>query len=538
MNIAILIVIYVLGTFLSIQEVFDSLYLIQLKEYRFDRLRDFFSSKSGALFLRKRFITLAFFLVFIAIDVSLLFLADNSGISAEFALLPLILFTAYMLVQLAGFLRRALSRSVRFPKVTLRMSAALFASFFLYVLCVFSFSSIVFEYIESSILFFLAAAPVIALFGAIATIPLSVLLKKRIVAQAKEKRENHKSMTVIGITGSYGKTSVKEFMYAVLRTHFTVLKTREHVNTEIGVAKTVVENLTSDIDVFIVEMGAYKKGEIKAISEIVKPTIGVITAVNEQHVSLFGSINAIVNTKAELVFSLPKNGFAVLNKDNMYTRKIAKKLQRKTYLYSMEDDAQIVLKYKEIKNGITFFTVSLLNKSISFKTKLVGTHNVQNLLPVILIAVKIGVPVSKIQKAIAGLKNPSENMEVLKDGDDVLIDNTYNLNPASIGAFIDIAQSYEGKKTVLILDDILELGDQAPQIHRDLAQRIEKRVDVLILIGNNYASIIKKSLVGSDVKVHITKNQDEIASILDATHSKVVGFLGRGAKSILKGLYE
>lgn len=539
MSVFLLIVVYAMGVALIVQEVIDVLYVLQLKEYRFDRIRDFVTSRGGELFLRKRILALVFFLVFIAIDVSIVFLASSRGVAAEFLLIPLYLYALYVTIQFYGFVRRAIAKKVKYPGMTMRMAAATFSAFFVLLIAVFAFSDLIFTYIETSIILFIAVAPFFAILGVVATVPLSIVLKNRIFNQARSIREAQKNLVVIGITGSYGKTSVKEFLYAVLQSHFRVLKTKEHVNTQIGVAQTVIQDLTSEYDVFIVEMGAYAKGEIKAICEIVKPKIGVITAVNEQHVSLFGSIGTIVNTKAELVFSLPKNGFAVLNKDNKYTRKIAEKLKVKKYLYSMEDESDISLHDVSIKGKKTHFTVLFSGKKFPFQTQLIGIHNVQNLLPVILIGLKLGVPPRKIQNEIAKLKNQRDNMEVMEDGDDIIVNNTYNLNPASIDAFLDIAKRTKTDARVLVLDDVLELGDEARVIHQKIARKIEGEVDVLVYVGINYAPIVRKILVGSETRVVVAASPEKVAATIDTLQgSKTIGFLGRGAKKHFTTLYE
>ena len=136
--------------------------------------------------------------------------------------------------------------------------------------------------------------------------------------KSDKQTAQYPDLTVIGITGSYGKSSVKEFLGHFLETEFSVIKTPRNTNTEIGVAQFVLASNFADKDVFIVEMGAYRPGEIKLICDMVRPSIGVLTVIAEQHLSLFGSIKNIQSAKYELLRSLPTNGFAVTNADNAY----------------------------------------------------------------------------------------------------------------------------------------------------------------------------------------------------------------------------
>jgi len=146
---------------------------------------------------------------------------------------------------------------------------------------------------------------------------------------------------VIGITGSYGKSSTKEFLATILSAKYKVCKTSANRNSEIGVAETVLRELKPEHEIFIVEMGAYRTGEIKAICDIVHPTIGVLTAVSEQHLALFGSLEATKKAKYELIEALPENGIAIFNADNRATRELAEQTLKPKRLYSTERPADV-----------------------------------------------------------------------------------------------------------------------------------------------------------------------------------------------------
>ena len=174
------------------------------------------------------------------------------------------------------------------------------------------------------LLFFYLATPILITAIILFTNPFFNFQKKRIIKKAMAKMRTLKKIKVIGITGSYGKTSTKEFLDVILSEKYRVIKTTGNNNTNIGVAKTVLNKVNDNYDYFICEMGAYKIGEIEEICGIVKPEIGILTGINEQHLDLFGSIENTVKAKFELIEALSKKGVAILNRDNKYIKSAIK----------------------------------------------------------------------------------------------------------------------------------------------------------------------------------------------------------------------
>ncbi|EKD24567.1 MAG: hypothetical protein ACD_80C00204G0001, partial [uncultured bacterium (gcode 4)] len=167
---------------------------------------------------------------------------------------------------------------------------------------------------------FLTAVAVVIL-----SIP-SFFAKKMYIMAATKKLARYKKLRVIGITGSYGKSSTKEFLSQILEKTYSIKKTPKNTNTEIGIAKHILRTNFKNVDVYVVEMGAYRMKEIKKICDMVHPHIGILTAIAPQHLSLFGSMENIASTKKELLTSLPKNGWAITNVDNPYCREALKGL--------------------------------------------------------------------------------------------------------------------------------------------------------------------------------------------------------------------
>ena len=330
-------------------------------------------------------------------------------------------------------------------------------------------------------------------------------LKNRIVARAKAKREDLKDLLVIGITGSYGKTSMKEYLAHILEGKLRVVKTTENHNTEIAIAQTLIRDVTPECDVFIVEMGAYKEGEIARICDIVNPQIGILTGINEQHVSLFGSIEQTIKAKYELIESLPKNGLAIFNGDNDYTHALYEKTTIPKRMYALRGfsvNAKPDITSEKIsfsRNGTQFYARFQETRQL-FETQIVGKHNVLNLLGAILVAQGLGMSLEEIQERIKTLAVPPHTL-ALKAGinGSTIIDDSYSANPRGASAALDVLDALRGNKKILVLYPLIELGDAASMVHRRLGMKINKVCDVCILTSTDFIREIKNNAPNTDV---------------------------------------
>jgi len=288
----------------------------------------------------------------------------------------------------------------------------------------------------------------------IATSVLTYIKRRQIILKAKQKIERSKTV-FIGITGSYGKTTTKELLYNLLSTSFKVAKTDKNMNTDVGVALSVIQNLKPDTEFFIVEMGAYKRGEIKAICDFVKPTYGIITGIGNQHLALFGSIDTIIQTKAELINSLPTGGIGYVNnaKGAEYFRKQA--------------HCNIV-SFGEKNANITFNEVSKENKllyKITYKnhTFMIDAffpkQFLSNILSIIGLSTDLGITPSIINQTLPPLiKNKfGQLIRANKQGMHI-IDFSYNANVEGFIAAIEFIQSLKSTNRIIISRGIIELG--------------------------------------------------------------------------------
>ncbi|MBI3379876.1 UDP-N-acetylmuramoyl-tripeptide--D-alanyl-D-alanine ligase [Candidatus Gottesmanbacteria bacterium] len=311
------------------------------------------------------------------------------------------------------------------------------------------------------------------------------VLKQVFIFLARKKILKMNNLITIGITGSYGKTSTKEFLAAILSEKFKVAKTPEFTNTDIGIAKYILKELTSGHNIFIVEMGAYKKGEIKTICDMVKPKFGVITGINEQHLELFGSIENTKRAKFELIESLPKDGVAIFNGNNIHCLEMAKWIRRrilKTVIYNTDSNVKNI----EIFRDHIAFNLISESKSYKFRTSLLGVQSIENLLSAVYVAKDLGMIMGEIQKATSYIVSPLKTMQFkgMENGA-TLIDDTFNANPDGVLAAVDYMKIFKGKK-ILVLTPLIELGEEAEKIHERLGEKTAKTCDLILLTNLNY----------------------------------------------------
>ena len=281
------------------------------------------------------------------------------------------------------------------------------------------------------------------------TAPLSDLIKWLVIGLAKVKLLLfHRWLLVIGITGSFGKTSTKEILTHVLAAKFKVVKTRETTNTLIGVAKTVLFQLPLKTEVFVVEMGAYKIGEIASICRLVRPKIGVLTGINEQHLGLFGSQENIIKAKSELLLALPKTGLAVVNGVNPITKKLAADWAPTKYY-----------------------------RAGNFKTNLIGRHQQLNIAAAVAVAKYLGVKQVNLNN-IPHFKTALSQTHGLKGA--TIINDSYNSNPDGFAAAIGLVKSSRAKQKLLLTSGIIELGRQSDAVHQRLAVAASPVFDLIL----------------------------------------------------------
>ena len=315
--------------------------------------------------------------------------------------------------------------------------------------------------------------------------PLAVIARNRILKKAQKRRKQFKDLLVIGITGSYGKTTTKEFLAHILREKFHVLKTPEHTNSEIGISNTILRSLTDVHNVFVCEMGAYNKGGIKLLTDIAQPQIGIVTGVNQQHLAIFGSMENLLSAEGgeELVAALPENGLALFNGNSEYIEKLYKKTKIKKKLVKPPQNV------KTYKDYITF----VVNKT-SFKVNVLGAHNAESILLATQAAREMGMSLREIAKALEIVPTEVSAMKLKKGIHGFsIIDSTYSANPNGVIADLEYLKVWKGKR-VVVMPCLIELGKASKEVHKRIGEKIAEVCDLAIITTKDYVEDIKEGV--------------------------------------------
>lgn len=343
--------------------------------------------------------------------------------------------------------------------------------------------------------------------------PIERLIKRKYINQAKKILKDMPNLIVIGVTGSYGKTSVKNFMVKTLSTKYEVLTTPKNYNTPMGIVKTIRENLKSTHQIFVCEMGAATVGEIKEICDIVNPKIGIITAIGPQHLETFKSIDNIVKTKFELLDAVRKNnGTMFLNYDNEYLKTTANPdVNIITYGINNTELNYSAYDITSSANGLKFKILDKYDKEIEFKTKLIGKHNVVNILGVMAVSEYLGIPLDRLVTCVRGLKSVEHRLEVTSHGNLTIIDDSYNSNPISSKSALETLDEFEGTK-IIVTPGLIELGEDEVRYNFEFGKYITDVCDYIFLVGNKHSKLVLDGISSSSFdkkKVFIVDTHNE-----------------------------
>ena len=246
-------------------------------------------------------------------------------------------------------------------------------------------------------------------------------------------------------------------------------------------------------------MGAYRIGEIQAICNMVHPTIGILTAIAPQHVSLFGSMKNIQQAKFELLRALPADGLAVTNVDNAYCRELLHTLDMPTRTFGSDEEYDPNVRIQDVQNtadGISF-SVSWDGQFREATLPIFGKHNVFNIIPSAIVAKYIGMSRNDIDSAIAKIKPGQGMIRTSTYGNTIILNDSYNSNPEGFKAALDVLNTFSSdKKRIVITRGMLELGEQSDEIHEQVGGEISFVADELVIISRNAADSLSSGVVG------------------------------------------
>lgn len=337
--------------------------------------------------------------------------------------------------------------------------------------------------------------PLLVLLLWLVTKPVEDIITKYFINDAKKILRSFKDLTVIGVTGSYGKTTTKFILERILSEKFNTVCTPQSFNTPMGVVRTVRENIKPQTQIFICEMGAKNIGDIAEICDIANPDYGIITSVGSQHLDTFKSVDNVFKTKFELADSVRKNGGTT---------------------FICADSADIVSRYdKNDKTLIPFgngtdyraeniaygaggseFDLCLKDEKVHVGTKLLGLNSICDIVGAAAVAHNLGVSAKDIKFAISSLKPAEHRLELkpFKNGS-LLIDDAYNSNPVGCLSAVRVLGSFEGMKKTIITPGLIELGEKEYECNYALGLEAAKYCDIIILVGKNRSKPMRDAVM-------------------------------------------
>lgn len=358
--------------------------------------------------------------------------------------------------------------------------------------------------------------PVVLAFSGLLAWPVEKLISECYFRDARRKLLSNPDLIRIGITGSYGKTSVKHILGTILAEKYPLLYTPASFNTPMGVTRTIREKLLPSHRIFIGEMGARHVGDIKELCRLVHPTIGLITSVGPQHLETFHSIDRVASTKYELIEALPdENSHAYFWNDGAFCSEMYRKTHKPKTLCGCDSSCDCWVEELSVTPQGSHFILHLGSYGeIACSTRLLGEHNLQNILLSASCAADLGLTLRQIAHGVAKLEPVHHRLEILPNaGGFTVIDDAFNTNPVSSKAALKVLSAFEGRK-IVITPGMVELGEKEPQYNREFGQSISKVADIAIIIGKKRVQPIMQGLRESGFS---EENLYQVSSLEEST---------------------
>lgn len=365
---------------------------------------------------------------------------------------------------------------------------------------------------------------ILTILSVIVLTPVERMINNKFYRQAQSRLQSKPDLKIIGITGSYGKTSTKHYLQRILSESYNTLMTPGSYNTTLGVVRTVNEQLKPYNEVFIVEMGAKQSGDIKEICDLVHPTVGILTAVGPQHLETFGSIDNVCRTKFELVDSLPQNGIAVINND--FAPIAARKVDNCRcirYGVSHPGDCQLVAENVRYTSEGTEFSVNIGGHHLELRTALMGEHNISDLTAAIAVALALNVPEEKIRYAVSQIEPVEHRLSRRRLPSGLtIIDDAFNSNPSGSRMALDVLAMMRTGRRIVITPGMIELGDRQYELNKELGSHAAGCADMAITVGEYNREAITDGLTEAGMPADAIKHFstfNEAFAWLMANHS-------------------
>ncbi len=315
--------------------------------------------------------------------------------------------------------------------------------------------------------------------------PLEVIFRGRFKRKARAKLDALEDLTVVGITGSYGKTSVKFIVREILSQRFQVLATPGSYNTPMGLCKVINNDLGAHHQVFVAEMGMRHPGDIAELCDLVQPTVGVITNVGVAHLESMGSVDAIAREKGTLARRIPAGGTVVLNADDPRVMAMGDTTNARVITVSVEGNPSEFSAH-DIRygpEGASFTVQTATGDEQTFRSRLLGKHNVANILMGVAVGASMGLRLRQMRHAVERIRPVEHRLQLRREGSVFVIDDAFNSNPVGAVNAVEILGQFRTGRRVIVTPGMVELGDREESENRALGEVIAGNADLAILVG-------------------------------------------------------
>ena len=332
--------------------------------------------------------------------------------------------------------------------------------------------------------------------------PVQAAINGFYLSKARSKLD-HVDPLVIGVTGSFGKTSTKFAIEGLIARPELVLATPGSFNTPLGVCRTINETLQPTHRYFVVEMGAYGVGEVEELCRFVRHRVGVLTAIGPAHLERFGSMDAIRRGKYEIIATLPTDGIAVMNSDDTEVRRLADETTGvKVIRYGLDPAGRpdVTARAVEVTHQGTALTVVAGGEEVSVPTKLLGRHALGHILAGVAVATAVGHPLEELASRIKSLEPVEHRLQVIQGAGGVtVIDDAYNSNPDGAAAALEVLEAMPARRRVVVSPGIVELGPLQEEENSRFGMHAARVADTVIFVATlNRAALMSGAEAAAD----------------------------------------
>ena len=369
----------------------------------------------------------------------------------------------------------------------------------------------------------IVSAPFLVALAGLIVLPVEKWINGRFLRDAGRRLLADDNLIRIGITGSYGKTSVKFILKTILEEKYNVLATPGSFNTPMGLTRIIRERLDPSCQVFIGEMGARHKRDIRDLCRLVKPTIGILTSIGPQHLDTFKTIDNIKNTKYDLIRLLPRSGYAIFCDDGGMVSELYAATDKPKAIVGREGDDLWADGITLTPEGSAFDLHIGRKQTIHCTTRLLGKYSINNILLAAACAVYLGLSPEMIRRGISRLEPVEHRLQLVSRKDGItVIDDAFNSNPSGASQALEVLSAFDGRK-IIVTPGMVELGADEDRYNYEFGRQMASCVDEAYLIGRKHTEPIQKALLenGFDSEhIHICDSLNEASHMLAASGQK------------------